>query len=237
MKNQIDRLGLNPKNEAMLCYSWGSIIITFIVVAFLFSGCGSSKAVKQARQAALEAYETQKPVQVKTSLDDKRPKWTKLTVIEDDSGMMYFSGGYLNGTDYPVTVRCANAEALKVAVQSISQFLRTEFSHYVKGSNSPGEPIDRFVEDGIAAFTASLHIQGIRQKEIYYEEVFSPAVMVPAYNVWVQLSISKADFLFSKAAALRHLRDRFSREGQREAKEKADKLLDELKNEASKYGA
>lgn len=233
MKNQLDRFGLKSRESTTIWYHWGAFILTFIIAAFLFSGCGSSKAVKQARQTAIEAYEIQKPVQVRTSLDDKRPRWTKLTVIEDDSGMMYFSGGFLNGADYPVTVRCANAEALKAAIQSISQFIRSEFTNYVKGSNSPGEPVDRYVEDGIATFTGSLHMQGVRQKKIYYEEVFSPAVMVPAYNVWVQLEISKADFLFAKAEALRHLRDRFNREGQTEAKQKAEELLNELKQDAS----
>lgn len=237
MKNQIDRFGLNPRCEATKRYHWISTISTFIIAAILFSGCVTSGAVKQSRQTSFEAYELQKPVQVHTSNDDKRPKWTKQTVFEDDSGMIYFSGGFLNGADYPVTVRCANAEALKVAVQSISQFIRSEFSHYVKGSNLPSSPIDRYVEDGIATFTDNLHMQGIRQKEIYYEEVFSPAVMTPAYSVWVQLEMTKADYLFAKAEVLRHLRERFSTEGQSEAKEKAEKLLEELKQEASRYGA
>lgn len=237
MKYQSVMLGLNPRDKAIGRYHWGSIIISLIIPVLLFSGCGASKAVKQARQTALEAYEIQKPVQVQTSNDDKRPKWTKQTAFEDDSGMLYFSGGFLNGADYPVTVRCANAEALKVAVQSISLFIRSEFTQYVKGSNLPPNPIDRYVEDGIATFTESLHMQGIRQKEIYYEEIFSPAVMTPAYNVWVQLEISKSDYLFAKAEVLRHLRERFSKEGQKEAKEKAEKLLEELKQEASKYGA
>ena len=221
----------------MIWYRWGSAVLTIFFTAFLFYGCGTSKAVKQARQTALEAYEIQKPVQVRTSNEDKRPKWTRQTVFEDDSGMLYFSGGFLNGADYPVTVRCANAEALKIAVQSISQFIRSEFTQYVKGSNLPANPIDRYVEDGIATFTGSLHMQGVRQKEIYYEEVFSPSVMTPAYNVWVQLEISKSDYLFAKAEVLRHLRERFNKEGQREAKERAEKLLEKLKEEASRYGA
>ena len=237
MKNQIDRLSLNPRNEAMVWYRWGSAVLVIIFLSFLFYSCGSLKAVKQARQITLEAYEIQKPVLVRTTKDDKRPKWTKQTVFEDDSGMLYFSGGFLNGADYPVTVRCANAEALKVAVQSISQFIRSEFTQYVKGSNLPGRQIDRYVEDGIATFTGSLHMQGLRQKEIYYEEVFSPVVMAPAYNVWVQLEMSKAEYLHAKAEVLRRLRDRFRRAGEVEAKEKAEELLQDLKKEAGSYGA
>ena len=237
MKNQIDRLGLKSRESKTIWYHWGSFILTFIIAAFLFSGCGSSKAVKQARQTALEAYEIQKPVQVRTSNDDKRPKWTRQTSFENDDGLMYFTGGYLNGADYSLTIRCANAEALKVAIQSISQFIRSEFTHYVKGSNLPGREVDRYVEDGIATFTDSLHMQGLRQREIYYEEVFSPTVMTPAYNVWVQLEMSKAEYLHAKAEVLRRLRDKFRRAGEIEAKEKAEKLLEELKKEAGSYGA
>jgi len=208
-------------------------------MVFFFAGCGTSKSVKNIRKTAQEAYEIQKPILVRTSLDldDKRPDWVRNTSFENDEGMMYFTGGFLNGADYSLTIRCANAEALKVAIQSISQFIRAEFTHYVKGSNAPGRDIDRYVEDGIATFTESLHMQGIRQREIYYEEVFSPTVMTPAYNVWVQLEMSKAEYLHAKAEVLHRLRDKFRRAGEIEAKEKAEKLLEELKKEAGSYGA
>ena len=67
------------------------------------------------------------------------------------------------------------------------------------------------------------------QSEIYYEEVFSAQKMQPTYNVFVMLEMSKADYLKCKADALKRLRDRFSKEGRTEAKEKAERLLDELK--------
>ena len=237
MQNQRVRLSLKSNCQARGWYHWGSIIITLSVAAFLFLGCGTSKAVKQARKSVEEAYQLQKPIQVRTSKDDDRPKWTRQTSFETDDGLMYFTGGFLNGADYSLTIRCANTEALKVAIQSISQFIRAEFTHYVKGSNLPGREVDRYVEDGIATFTESLHMQGIRQKEIYYEEVFSPTVMTPAYNVWVQLEMNKADYLHAKAEVLRRLRDKFRKAGEIEAKEKAEKLLEELKKEAGSYGA
>lgn len=183
MQNQEVRLSLKSNFPARVLYHWQFINLIVLVIAFLVSGCGTSKAVKNAQQSAREAHEIQKPIQVRTSLNDKRPKWTRQTSYETDDGLMYFTGGYLNGADYSLTIRCANAEALKVAIQSISQFIRAEFTHYVKGSNLPGREVDRYVEDGIATFTGSLHMQGLRQREIYYEEVFSPSVMSPAYNV------------------------------------------------------
>jgi len=237
MNNQIVKLGLNPNKVAMVCFHCGSIIITLTILVSLFSGCGTSKAVKQARKSVQEAYEIQKPIQVRTSLDHKRPEWIRQTSFENDEGMMYFTGGFLNGADYSLTIRCANAEALKIAIQAISQFIRAEFTHYVKGSNVPGREIDRYVDDGIATFTESLHMQGIRQKEIYYEEIFNPSVMTPAYNVWVQLEMSKADYLYAKAEMLRRLRNKFSKAGEKEAKDKAEKLLEELKQGTRKYGA
>jgi hypothetical protein len=67
------------------------------------------------------------------------------------------------------------------------------------------------------------------QKEVYYEEMFSAQIMQPTFNAWVKLEMSKADYLKAKADALKRLRDRFSKEGRIEAKEKAERLLDELK--------
>lgn len=144
------------------------------------------------------------------------------------------SNGFLNGSDYSVTVRCANAEALRTAIQSISQFIRAEFCEYVQGSNAAGQVVERYVEDGIATFSKCLHLQSIKQTQLYYEEVFAPQVMQPAYNIWVKLELSKPDYLHAKAEALRKLRDEFAEAGETEAKEKAERLLEELKGEVDR---
>ena len=231
MENQGYRLSLksNFGRGVLACK-----LISLILLVFFVVGCGGR--VKQARQTVKGMYEIQKPLQVRTSQNDDRPKWTKQTAFEDE-GNVFFSGAFLNGSDYSVTVRCANAEALKVAVQSISQFIRAEFTEYVHGSNTGASGVDRYVKDGIATFTQSLHVQGIRQKDVYYEEMFSPSVMQPTFNVWVKLEMSMADYLHAKADVLRRLRDGFSRAGETEAKEKAEELLEELKREARQYGA
>jgi len=207
------------------------VVVAIAVVLVVVSGCGGS-AVKHARKQAKQMYEIQKPIVVDTTRENKqkRPEWTFKSMDEDEENV-YFSGSFMNGSDYPLSVRCANAEALKVATQSIGQFIRTEFSEYVEGSNQAGYEVNRFVEDGIAVLTKNLHMQGLRQTEIYYEEIFSPAVMQPAWNVWVRLQMLKADYLHAKAEALRQLRDRFESQGQKQAKEKAESLLESLKNE------
>jgi hypothetical protein len=137
----------------------------------------------------------------------------------------------MNGSDYSVTIRCANAEALKASIQGISQFIRAEFSSYAQGSNTDIGGIERYIEDGIATFTKNLHVQGIRQRELYWEEMLSPGAIHSTYNVWVMLEMNKADYLKAKADVLRNLRDKFAENGQTEAKEKAEKLLEELKEE------
>jgi len=138
---------------------------------------------------------------------------------------------FMNGSDYPLTVRCANAEALKVAVQSIGQYVRSEFSEYVESSNQAGYEVNRYVEDGIAMLTNNLHLQGVRQVEIYYEEIFSPSVMMPAFNVWCRLEMSKAEYMHAKASAIRQIKDKFERQGEKQAKKRAEKILEELKKE------
>jgi hypothetical protein len=214
MKNQMFSLNSNVSLGIVIIISLGLL------------GCGATKALN-----LKEEYQIQKPIIVRTSLDDDRPQWTQNTVFEKN-GKVYFAGGFTDGADYAVSIRCANAEALKSAVQSISQYIRTEFSEYVHGSNSAaGEGVDRYFSDGIATFSENIHVQGIRQAELYYEEMFSPTLMQSTYNVFVKLEMSKADYLHAKASVLKKLRDRFKDEGEIEAKEKAEKLLQDLKNE------
>jgi len=207
-------------------------IMVFVISLGLISGCSSTpKAVKKAEQQAVVAHAIQKPVVVQTSEKDDRPGWVKKSSYSDDENI-YFVGGYLNGADYPFTVRCANAEAIKVACQALSQFIRVEFSGYIQGNNQAGESLDRYMNDGIAAFTNALHVQGLKQTDIYYEEMFSPAVVSPGYNVWVKVEMVEVDYMRAKSEALKALRDRFKKEGELEAREKAEELLDELKKEA-----
>ena len=214
MKNQMFSLNSNVRSGIVIIISLGLL------------GCGATKVMN-----LKEAYEIQKLIVVRTSLDDDRPQWTQNTVFELN-GKIYFTGGFTDGADYAVSIRCANAEALKSAVQSISQFIRAEFSEYVHGSNSAaGEGVDRYFSDGIATFSENIHVQGIRQAELYYEEMFSPTLMQSTYNVFVKLEMSKADYLHAKASVLKKLRDRFKDEGEIEARKKAEKLLQDLKNE------
>jgi hypothetical protein len=214
MKNQMFSLNSNVSLGIVIIISLGLL------------GCGATKALN-----LKEEYQIQKPIVIRTSLDDDRPQWTQNTVFEKN-GKVYFTGGFTDGADYAVSIRCANAEALKSAVQSISQYIRTEFSEYVHGSNSAaGEGIDRYFSDGIATFSENIHVQGIRQAELYYEEMFSPTLIQSTYNVFVKLEMSKADFLHAKASVLKKLRDRFKDEGEIEARKKAEKLLQDLKNE------
>jgi len=124
--------------KQMLVFGLNLIMVIAIV------GCGTNKQIKTNQEMVKLAYEVQKPLTVRTSLDDKRPSWIHKSVFEMD-GKLYFSGGFTNGSDYSVSIRCANAEALKTAIQSISQFIRAEFSSYVHGSNIGTDGVDRYV--------------------------------------------------------------------------------------------
>jgi hypothetical protein len=225
MQYPLLRLGLNSRSLAR------AGVLLIISVSLLVS-CSSApdtvRTLTPSQMAVREAYQDQKPVVIHTSEEDPRPKWTRETSFEQD-GKVYFSGGYLHGGDYSVTIRCANAEALKVVTQSISQFIRAEFSEYAHGTNDGSDGVNRYVTDGIAALVSNLHLQGIRQTQVYYEETFDSSANRPAYNAWVQLEISKADHSRAKADTLRSLRDRFEAAGDVEAKENAERLLQELK--------
>lgn len=182
-------------------------VLPFVLILFILPAC------------------SHQPKVIETSKQSKAPEWTQKSFHEED-GRVCFSGAYFSGRDYPLAVRCANAEALKVAVQSLSQFIRAEFTEYVHGSDS----VDRYVEDGIATFSRGVHIQGLQQAEVYHEKTLEYSE--PRYDVWVRLEMDKQDYQRCKAEALRELRDRFRSAGEEEAKDKAEQLLRELKDEA-----
>ena len=190
--------------------------------------CGACSSPTHTADFKKEAYELNKPVPVTNSRADNRPDWVGRSMFQEN-GKLYFSGGFMEGSDYAVTVRCAYAEALKNVSQSISQFIRSEFTTYAHGSNKGPEGVNRYFEDGVAVLVDTLHIQGVKQTDVFYEEVFLPASMASAYNVFVLLEIRESDYLMAKVAALEKLRDKFEDSGNAEAKKKAEELLEELK--------
>jgi hypothetical protein len=221
------------KQGLSLNSNYAPFLFILMSAILIFIGCSSTPKNNLVSLPEIQQLdESDKPILLRTSEEDSRPAWTKKAVSEAQ-GKVYFTGGFMNGSDYSVTIRCANAEALKVTIQGISQFLRAEFSSYAQGSNTDIGGTERYIEDGIATFTKNLHVQGIRQRELYWEEMLSPGAIHSTYNVWVMLEMNKADYLKAKADVLRNLRDKFAEAGQTEAKEKAEKLLEELKGEVS----
>ena len=214
------------------------ILLVSIGSLVFCNACSSNRVIREQVESAEVLYHAQKPIEVRTSKNDDRPMWTKRSMVQDDEcgGIISFSGAFLGGSDYPTSIRCANAEALKVVVQSVSQFVRAEFSGFVEGPNSGISGVNRYVEDGIASFVDCLHLQGARQAEIYYEELFSPIYIVPSYNVWVRVEMDKLDYLRVKAEALRRLKSRFKDKGQEQVKQKAEDLLRKLEAEVKRYG-
>jgi hypothetical protein len=220
-----------PRRPVNLDSHYAIFLFLILWILLGITGCSSTPKTDLAT-----APEIQKPDEIdrtdllRASEKGIRPAWIQKTVSEKQ-GKLYFTGGFMNGSDYSVTIRCANAEALKVAIQGISQFIRAEFSSYAQGSNTDTGSIERYIEDGIATFANNLHVQGIRQSELYWEQMLSPGAIQSSYNVWVMLEIDKADYLKAKADVLRSLRDNLAEAGQTAAKEKAEKLLDDLKKE------
>lgn len=217
------RINERPLDHPVAFFIYLSLILMML---FMSGGCASKQ-----EQAVRAVYEVQRPIPVRTSLNHNRPDWVVQQSWESE-GEMYFVGAFLDGADYPLTIRCANAEAMKVLMQSLSQFVRAEFTTHVQGSNSVahGGGVDRFVSDGYAAVVDNIHVQGVRQADLYYEEEFSPVSMSERFNVFVMLSMSQADYIRAKADVLKQLRDRFEDEGQVEAKRHAEDLLNRLRD-------
>ena len=196
MRNQIDTFGLNSK--------FWHVVFLVILSVFVFSATNGF---------------------TQESKNSSRPDWTYQTTFQEN-GNIYFTGGFMNGADYSLSIRCANAEAVKIAAQSISTYIRSVFSLYAHGTNSNDDGIERYVEDGIATLTNNLHVQGLRQKQVYHEEVTAGGR--PSYNVFVLLEMATDDYKNAKIGILQSLRDDFEKVHHTEAKQKAEQLLEEL---------
>ena len=196
MRNQIDALSLNSKFWPVV------FMVIFPIIVFSAKDSLSQEPKKSAR-----------------------PDWTYQTTFQEN-GNIYFTGGFMNGADYSLSIRCANAEAVKIAAKSISTYIRSVFSIYTHGTNSNDDGIERYVEDGIATLTNNLHVQGLRQKQVYHEAVTSGGR--PSYNVFVLMEITDEDYKNAKISVVRSLKDDFEEVQHTEAKQKAEQLLEEL---------
>jgi len=175
--------------------------------------------------------EMQKPIVMAKTEKDNRPEWcTKDTFWEQD-GNMFYSGGYMGGADYSLSLRLAKSEAVKHLIESCSIKAREEFSHSMQGSNMSPEDIGRYVTDSVGWTVDNIHVGGIKQKELYYEEVFHPASMKPAYNAWVLLEISQQDYVKAKLSATEKLVQKTIEENNLEARQKAEEILQKLQQE------
>jgi len=199
-------------------------ILFIVFCSFLAIACGSSKQIKMAREMA----EMQQPVVMAKTEKDKRPDWCTQDTHWEKDGKLYYTGGYMGGADYSLTLRIAKSEAIKNLIESASIKAREEFSHSMQGSNMGSEDIGRYVTDSVGWTIENLRVSGIKQKEMYYEEVFSPVRASKAYNAWVLLEISRDDYLKAKLAAAGKLVDKAIEENNLEAKEKAEEILGKL---------
>jgi len=202
-------------------------VVFICCLGLLLSGCGASKAAKQ-KEAFIEA---QKPVVVTKMGQEKRPDWTsEKPYFEDDVGF-HFTGATMCGADYALTLRLAKSEAMKNLLESIQVKARGEFSSAIQGQNRADADLGRYVTDTVAWTVDNLRIGGITQDRIYYEQIFDPVSQSFKYNSWVQVGISRADYVKAKTEAAQKLLDKAIRDKDEEAKEKAQELLDRLREE------
>ena len=204
-----------------------SPIVFICCLGLLLSGCGGSKVAKQ-KEAFIEA---QKPVVVTKMGQEKRPDWTsEKPYVEDDVGF-HFTGGIMGGADYALTLRLAKSEAMKNLLESIQVKARGEFSSAIHGQNRTDGDLGRYVTDTVAWTVENLCIGGITQDRIYYEQIFDPVSQSFKYNSWVQVGISRADYVRAKTDAGQKLLDKAIRDKDEEAKGKAMELLEKLRED------
>ena len=202
-------------------------LILLLYLSIWLMGCSSNGAIKN--KAVL--MEVQRPLIMAKTGEDDRPDWTTQTTFIENDGKLIYTGSVMGGADYSLTLRLAKAEATKNLLESIEIKARHEFSSSMNGSNRAEGDIGRYVTDTVAWTIDNLRIGGIKQRQIYYEQVFDPVAQSFKYNSWVQLEISKSDYTKAKANAAQRLLDKAVREKDEEAKVKALELLEKLNQE------
>jgi hypothetical protein len=204
-------------------------VVGWFLVSFLLAimGCGGSKIVKQNQAMA----EISKPVLMEKTGTTQRPEWTNQTTFYEDAQGLHFTGGVMGGSDYALTLRLAKSEAIKNLLESVEVKARSEFSSVMHG-NYGNDDIGRYVIDAVAWTVDNLRIGGIKQRNIFYEQTFDPGSHRVRYNAWVNLEVSKADYIKAKTGAAEKLLKNAIREQDDEAKEKALELLERLRDEA-----
>lgn len=158
-----------------------------------------------------------------------RPAWVDGdTFAEDDKGL-YMVAAFMGGADYTMTLRLAKAEAMKNLLESVEVKARGEFSSAMHGGNRTTNDIGRYVTDTVGWVVENLRVRGVRQRQVYVEQVTAPGSHATKYNAWVRVEISKADYEQAKLDAANRLMARAALDNDAEAKEKAGLLLEQIK--------
>jgi hypothetical protein len=196
-------------------------------IAGLLFGCGTGNKLVKDKKAMAEFY---RPVIMEKTGDDQRPDWTTKNTFLEKSGGFIFSGGYLGGQDYALTLRMAKAEATKNLLESIQILARSEFSEALHGNNRNPDDLGRYITDAVAWTIENLAISGIKQRQVYYEQILDPETRTVKYNVWIQLEIEKTDYTRAQVMAAQRLLNHAIREKDEQTKETALELLEKLQN-------
>jgi hypothetical protein len=196
--------------------------ILIIGIAFTLTACASSAYLEQ---------DTLPKTVAKTG-DDNRPEWTTHETFTEKDDNFFYTGGVMGGADYALTLRLARSEATKNLLESVEIKARVEFSNALHGQNRNDSDLGRYVTDAVAWTVDNLRVRGIKQRKIYYEQIFDPINRSVKYNTWVQLEIAKADYLKAKVDSAEKLLEKAIRDKDQEVKEKALELLEKLQQKA-----
>ncbi|MCK4824715.1 hypothetical protein KA005_53680 [bacterium] len=125
-----------------------------VCIGLLPFGCGASNIGK--KKASL--IEVHKPVIAEKTGQSKRPDWTSEKPFFEDNSGLHFTGGYMGGADYALTLRLAKSEATKNLLESIEIKTRAEFSSAIHGKNRSEGDLGRYVTDVVAWTVDNLRI-------------------------------------------------------------------------------
>lgn len=150
------------------------------------------------------------------------------TFREDDT--WFFRGQALGVADLTLGLRQAEADAKKRIVGKVAEQVAAEYSEYALAANMSEGDKSVFVTDGITWASEAISVTGAAPAKSYWEKVESGRSygVSTAYDVYVLVSFSTADYEDTRERAVRAIEERARMAANRRAEEATRRLRQRL---------
>jgi hypothetical protein len=194
------------------------IVIAIVVITSFLASC-SPRVLRPGEQRVIET-------------SGHKHSWVaseEPTFHEDNT--WFFRGQAMDVADLPLGLRQAEADAKKRIISKIAEQVATEYSEYAIGAGASDGDKSLFVSDGISWATEGITVVGVAPVKSYWERVERGPSRTQAYEIYVLVALSDADYTQAQERAVRAIEQRARAKADRRAEEAAQRLRQRLELE------